>query len=149
METIEAYLARKRDELHLLNSCLKSPLDVADPMSVTEVIRYKFQITAALRAEHALHDWTTTETAWSENPQTVGPFEFEYDYQRADLKVDGPSFYGKERKATYETVYTASGMAAIAALLLASAQVVKQAESCKAPIPRHWSSLNDTRHICV
>jgi hypothetical protein len=128
METIEEYLARKRDELHLLNSCLTSPLDVANPMSVTEVIRYKFQITAALRAEHALHDWTTTETAWSENPQTVGPFEFEYDYQRADLKVGGPSFYGKVRKATYETVYTASGMAAIAALLLASAQVIKQAE---------------------
>jgi hypothetical protein len=80
METIEVYLARKRDELHLLNSCLRSPLDVADPMSVTEVIRYKFQITAALRAEHALHDWTTTETAWSENSQMVGPFEFEYDY---------------------------------------------------------------------
>jgi hypothetical protein len=128
METIAAYLGRKRDELQLLNSCLRSPLDVADPMSVTEVVRYKFQITAALRAEHALLDWTATETAWSEIPQTAGPFKFEYDYQRADLKVDGPSFYGKVRKTTYETVYTASGMAAIAALLLASAQVTKEAE---------------------
>ena len=129
METIAAYLVRKREELQLLNSCLRSQLDLADPMSVTEVVRYKFQINAALRAEHALHDWTVTETAWAQTPQEAGPFEFQYDYQRADLNVDGPSFYGKMgNAATYEAIYMASGMAAIAALLLASAQVTKQAE---------------------
>jgi hypothetical protein len=129
METIAAYLIRKREELQLLNGCLRRQLDLADPMSVADVVRYKFQVTAALRAEHALHDWTVTETAWSQNPQAAGPFQFRYDYQRADLKVDGPSFYGKiGNAATYETIYMASGMAAIAALLLASAQVTKQAE---------------------
>jgi hypothetical protein len=122
METIEAYFGRKHEELRLLNDCLKSPLDLIRPVSVTEVVRCKFQLTAALRAEHAFHDWTITETAWSERPNAAGPFNFKYDYQRADLEVNGPSFYGREDEFTHETVYTASGMAAISALLLAYAQ---------------------------
>ena len=121
METIEAYFERKHEELRLLNSCLRSPLNLTHPESVTEVVRYKFQLTAALRAEHALRDWTGTETAWSERPHAAGPFEFKYDYQRADLAVSGPSFYGKEGEFAQETTYTGSGMAAISALLLASA----------------------------
>jgi hypothetical protein len=122
METIEAYFGRKHEELRLLNDCLKSPLDLIRPASVTEVVRCKFQLTAALRAEHAFHDWTITETAWSERPNAAGPFNFKYDYQRADLEVNGPSFYDREDEFTHETVYTASGMAAISALLLAFAQ---------------------------
>jgi hypothetical protein len=128
METIEAYLGRKHEELRLLNSCLRSPLNLTNPNSVIEVVRYKFQLTAALRAEHALHDWTVTETAWSERTNATGPFEFKYDYQRADLEVKGPSFYGREGEFTHETVYTGSGMAAVSALLLASAQVTKEAD---------------------
>ncbi|NOJ45463.1 hypothetical protein [Bradyrhizobium archetypum] len=128
METVEAYLDRKHTELRLINDCLRHPLPLTCPRSVSEVIRHKFQLTAALKAEQALHDWNVTETAWAHPSQRrIGPFEFRYDYQRADLDVRGPSFYELERSAI-ETVYTASGMAAISALLLASARVIGTAD---------------------
>ena len=38
METIAAYLMRKREELQLLNSCLRRQLDLADPMSVRKLL---------------------------------------------------------------------------------------------------------------
>ncbi|BAM86818.1 conserved hypothetical protein [Bradyrhizobium oligotrophicum S58] len=119
METIEAYLARKHQELQLLNACLRRPHAVPAPRSVMEVVRHKFQFTAALKAEHALNDWTATETAWADaDDHRAGPFAFSYDYQRADLDVRGPSFYAAGG-SRHDTVYTISGMAAIAALLLA------------------------------
>jgi hypothetical protein len=129
METSEAYLRRKYRELRLLNGCLSKPLQLSCPSSVDEVIKAKFQVTAALRAEHELHDWKATETAWSHAARpTSGPFAFSYDYQRADLKVRGPSFYQHEGGGTRQTIYTASGMAAISALLLASVSVIGKAD---------------------
>lgn len=129
METIRAYLERKHEELGLLNDCLRSRLDLARPRSVDEVVRSKFQITAALRAEHELHEWKATETAWSHTAAPAsGPFEFSYDYQRADLTVRGPSFYEFDCGCTSTAIYTASGMAAISAVLLASAQIVEKAD---------------------
>ena len=129
METTESYLARKFEELKLLNDCLRSPSSLACPRSVNEVIKRKFQLTASIRAEHELQDWTATETAWADPGIGVaGPFKFRYDYQRADLDVQGPSFYELGEEFTQETVYTGSGMAAISALLLASARVLGQAE---------------------
>ncbi|WP_316232779.1 hypothetical protein [Bradyrhizobium sp. SZCCHNPS2010] len=129
METIEAYLNRKGAELRLLNGCLRSPLALVQPRSVDQVILDKFQLTARLKAEHALSHWAITETAWAHPGQPrSGPFAFDYDYQRADLDVHGPSFYDLDADCTCETLYTASGMAAISALLLASAQVIGQAD---------------------
>ena len=128
MESVQVYLDRKHQELRLINDCLRHPLPLTCPRSVSEVIRHKFQLTAALKAEHALHDWNVTETAWAHPGQRrIGPFEFSYDYQRADLAVRGPSFYDIERGAI-DTVYTASGMAAISALLLASARLIGKAD---------------------
>jgi hypothetical protein len=130
MESLEAYLDRKCQELALLNGCLGSPLPVRRPVSADEVIEQKFHIAAALKAEQTLHDWALTETAWA-HPGRVraGPFEFSYDYQRADLEVRGPSFYRfGNSPAAKETIYTASGMAAISALLFASARVMSEAD---------------------
>jgi hypothetical protein len=134
METVEAYLARKREELELLNSFLSDPLTIRSPKSVAEVIEQKFHLAAALKAEHVLHDWALTETAWrhSSRPRS-GPFEFKYDYQRADLEVKGPSFYALENQLGSETVYTSSGMAAIAALLMATAPVLSEADVVTMP----------------
>ena len=124
METIEAYLERKHREIGLLNDCLKNPANLPRPRSVEEVIKAKFQLTAMLRAEHALHDWNATETAWSASASPrSGPFVFSYDYQRADLSVIGPSFYELAQGCISETIYSASGMAAISTLLLAFAPV--------------------------
>lgn len=127
-ETVNAYLDRKHDELRLLNGCLKDPLPLMRPRSVGEIIRHKFQLTAALKAEHVRHDWAVTETAWAHcGRRRSGPFEFSYDYQRADLDVRGPSFDGLGEEAARETIYTGSGMAAISALLLGSARVIAEA----------------------
>jgi hypothetical protein len=129
METVEAYLIRKHEELKLLNGCLRRPSSLACPRSVADVIQRKFQLTAALKAEHALQDWATTETAWAHPARREsGPFRFSYDYQRADLDVEGPSFYELGDDTTSETIYTASGMAAISAVLLASAQVIDKSD---------------------
>ena len=143
METVGAYLARKHEELRLLNGCLGKPLSLAYPRSVADVIRHKFQLTAALKAEHAIHDWAATETAWADLAQRdSGPFKFRYDYQRADLDVKGPSFYEFSDDTTSETVYTASGMAAISALMLASAQVIAEADILILP-----SSYGETQEL--
>lgn len=134
METVRAYLQRKHQELRLLDECLRRPLRFACPRSVEEVITSKFQITAALRAEHALHDWKATETAWSHTScPASGPFAFRYDYQRADLEVRGPPFYDPEDLGASETIYTSSGMAAISALLLASAEILGKADMLTLP----------------
>ncbi|TYL89162.1 hypothetical protein FXB40_36865 [Bradyrhizobium rifense] len=129
METLETYLDRKYEELELLNGSLRKPLTVRRPESVVEVIERKFHLAAALKAEHALHEWASTETAWAQPDQRrSGPFEFSYDYQRADLDVIGPSFYQIGDTDVDVCIYTSSGMAAISALLLASARVVGEAE---------------------
>ena len=128
METLEAYLDRKHRELELLTGCLRRPSPVTRPASVAEVIERKFHIAAALKAEHALHDWAHTETDWAHAGRPrAGPFRFSYDYQRADLRVSGPSFY-EFGCATHDTLYTSSGMGAISALLLASAHAMPRAD---------------------
>jgi hypothetical protein len=134
MESVEAYSVRKKQELDLLNGFLGEPLTIRSPKSVAEVIEQKFHLAAALKAEHVLHDWALTETAWthSHRPRS-GPFQFEYDYQRADLKVRGPSFYGFEDQSGSQTVYTGSGMAAISALLMATASIFSQADIVTMP----------------
>jgi hypothetical protein len=130
METLEAYLDRKHEEVTLLNGFLGTPLALRHPVSVVDVIEQKFQLAAALKAEHALHDWALTETAWAHQGRLrAGPFEFSYDYQRADLEVRGPSFYRFDSStAANETIYTSSGMAAISALLLACMRLMSEAD---------------------
>src|SRR4030088_3045370 len=130
METLEAYFDRKQEELTLLNNFLGTPLVLRHPGSVVDVIEQKFRIAAALKAEHALQAWALTETAWTHQSRLrAGPFEFSYDYQRADLEVRGPSFYQFDSSApANETSYTSSGMAAISALLLASVRLMSEAD---------------------
>jgi hypothetical protein len=128
METFEDYLDRKYSEIRLLNDCLSDSLPLIRPRSVDDVIRTKFRLAAQLRAEHALHDWEATETAWSASTRpTSGPFAFTYDYQRADLSVSGPPFY-EESGDWSETIYSGSGMAALSTLLIATARILKKAD---------------------
>ncbi|CAL80252.1 hypothetical protein BRADO6648 [Bradyrhizobium sp. ORS 278] len=116
-----------------MNGCLRRPCPVPVPRTVDEVVRQKFQLAAALKAEYALSDWTATETAWSDTEDhRAGPFAFAYDYQRADLDVRGPSFYSVGDDIR-DTIYTISGMAAIAALLLATRPVLGEADLLMLP----------------
>lgn len=134
METYEAYFSRKLEELRLVNSCLKRPLPETRPQSINDVINRKFELVAALRAEHDLADWAITETAWSHGVRRrSGPFKFSYDYQRADLEVCGPSFYQLQEIGCGRTIYAASGMAAISAVLLALVHITSEAELVALP----------------
>jgi hypothetical protein len=155
MESLEAYLDRKSEELTLLNSFLDTPLKLRPPLSAAGVIEQKFHLAAALKAQHALHDWAHTETAWTHRGRGhAGPFEFSYDYQRADLEVTGPSFYRFDGHANTRTIYTSSGMASISALLLAVVRLVSQADVVVLPgsygetlelIENHFSQLHLVR----
>jgi hypothetical protein len=129
METLETYLQRKERELGLLNACLNTCLSLQRPTSPGEVIKQKFQIASALKAEYALEDWALTETAWAHpGRMKAGPFEFSYDYQRADLEVRGPSFYAFANPILNDTIYTSSGMSAISALLFGSKAIMSSAD---------------------
>lgn len=129
METLDAYLQRKSREIALLEACLTTRLTLPRPASPAEIIKQKFQIASALKAEYAIKDWALTETAWAHaGKMTAGPFEFSYDYQRADLEVHGPSFYAFDYPELHDTVYTSSGMSAISALLFASAKLMPVAD---------------------
>ena len=134
METLKQYLRRKNQELGLLNACLNSPLSLQRSISPVDVIRKKFRLASALKAEYAFEDWALTETAWAHSGRMrAGPFEFSYDYQRADLEVRGPSFYAFADPTLHDTVYTSSGMSAISALLFASKAIAPSADILTLP----------------
>ena len=119
METSTEYFERKYAELRLINESLEQPIDLNIPQSVEEVVKLKFRLTAELRAAHERSAWRTTETSWSNGVKSNGPFQFHYDYQRADLSVRGPDFYDASEFPMSEPEYTGSGMAAISAALIA------------------------------
>jgi hypothetical protein len=127
METLQAYLDRKHEEISLLNACLRQPLALPPANSIAAIVKQKFQLAAALKGQYALDNWDCTETAWAEGGGfRSGPFRFRYGYQRADLTVSGPPIYSALRSLPpgfmRRTIYTGCGMAAIAAVLAALAR---------------------------
>jgi hypothetical protein len=126
-------LERKSREIALLDRCLRTPLQVTRPESLAAAIERKYRLAAVLKADQLLDRWSITETA---HPPTqrlkAGRFTFSFGYQRADLEVQGPSIYpglqgiGGDRRES--TIYTGSGMGAIAALLNALLQFNERIE---------------------
>jgi hypothetical protein len=124
METVDSYLNRKQREISVLSSCLVFPPDLQKPASAADVIEQKFRLAAAIKAERSLQNWSIIETARSPTQGAQsGAFEFSYGYQRADLHVHGPAIYralgSPSANVLQETIYTSSGMSAMAALLTA------------------------------
>jgi hypothetical protein len=118
------HAARKAREIALLQRSLREPLALAPPRDTAAVLGQKLRIAAALRAERSLDSWAITETARpAVHEWQCGAFRLGFGYQRADLEVSGPSIYpgleaGRHGFAE-ETLYTVSGMSAIAALVSA------------------------------
>jgi len=127
LQTDHECLDRKRCELALLNSCLSTPLLLLRPKSCAAALELKFYLAARLKADQLLARWSVTETARPPSKREyAGPFAFSFGYQRADLEVCGPPIYPSLQRHSpgchESTIYTSSGMSAIAALLTASLQ---------------------------
>jgi hypothetical protein len=84
-------------------------------------LRSKMSAAARLKAEFARRQADCTETDWSGASHASGPYRFRYDYQRADLVVEGPDPYGGALGdgRLGPVIYTGGGMAAIATALIA------------------------------
>jgi hypothetical protein len=138
VETVETYLDRKFREIALFNSCLALPFDLHRPASAGAAIEQKFRLAAALKAQEALRSWGVTETARPPIQRaTAGAFEFSFGYQRADLNVHGPPIYPSLCSPTadvvQETMYTSSGMSALAALMTSLLRIKESAEVLAPP----------------
>ena len=115
------YMQRKIDELALIEQHLAHPPPPPRTGHLDGLLKRKFKSAALCRAELAAAQWSQTETRWKSGPCGSGAFQFDYEYQRADLAVAGPSAYSVRglEKQLLPTQYTTSGMAALAAALLA------------------------------
>jgi hypothetical protein len=147
VETVEAYLHRKAQEMALFNSCLATPFDLKRPTSAGAAIERKFRLAAALKAEQVTRSWDVTETARDLTQSAIaGPFEFSFGYQRADLCAHGPAVYPSLGASTpdfvQETIYTSCGMSALAALMTS---LLKMKESVEVLTPPGFYS--ETREL--
>jgi hypothetical protein len=117
------YMARKRNELALIESALPRPPKPPRTRALPVLLARKFKSAALCRAFMAAEQWSQTETGWFSNKAVSGAFRFSYEYQRADLRVDGPPVYEHCGLQVFRTQYAMSGMAALSAVLLAVRQL--------------------------
>lgn len=119
------YMNRKVSELALIERRLANPSPAPHTSHLASLFQRKFKSAALCRAEMAAEQWSQTETKWKAGPCGSGAFRFDYEYQRADLSVDGPPAYSIRALADafLPTQHTTSGMAALSAALLAMRRI--------------------------
>jgi hypothetical protein len=116
----DRYKQRKLDELRLIEAALAKPPSPPRTRRLSTLLKRKFRSAAMCRSQMAAEHWSQTETNWRSGPCGSGAFRFDYDYQRADLHVEGPPVYPvRGLPPVLPAQFTTSGMAAISAVLLA------------------------------
>ncbi len=115
------YMQRKIDELALIEQHLDKHPPPPRTSHLASLLKRKFKSAALCRAKIAADQWSQTETRWKSGPCGSGAFQFDYEYQRADLTVAGPPAYSVRafEEQSLPTQYTTSGMAAMSASFLA------------------------------
>ena len=112
------FLARKRAELRLIGA---SPALERDAKTLNDIFTAKLRAAALRKAEFTLEHADTTETNRNDAPVECVRYDFDFSYQRADLKVSGPQVGGTPAGTAYGTTrYTGSGMAALSVVLTAA-----------------------------
>lgn len=130
MESKTEYLERKREEVVYLNSLLDCPIGLPDIAEAGDVVDVKLllrrrQMAEALRCYPELSD--THLDVWH---SPYYDYALEYYYQRFDLRVTGPGLYAAfddPAVAGGHVIaqrYVASGMSALAAVLLGLDHIV-------------------------
>ena len=138
MDGLHHYFERKSREIAVLDRCLRTQLHATRVDSVAAAIEQKYRLAAVLKADRLLERWSITETAHPPKQRlAAGRFTFSFGYQRADLEVRGPPIYptvhGIRVDRRESTIYTGSGMSAIAALLNALLQLNERIEVIAPP----------------
>jgi hypothetical protein len=109
------FLARKRAELRLIGA---SPALERSSKTLDDIFASKLRAAGLRKAEFTLKHANITETSRDNTPVESGRYDFDFSYQRADLKVNGPKVGGTAAGTAYGTTrYTGSGMAALAVVL--------------------------------
>lgn len=112
LELPRKFLARKQAELRLVG---ENPRFDIQGMTLEEIFDRKLCFAGLTKAQFNLEHPEVTETRRDGGPTECGHYEFDFSYQRADLKVDGPTVGGNaDGSVPAKTFYTNSGIAALA-----------------------------------
>lgn len=144
METLHDYLARKRREIGLLNGRLDHPIDLPEPFGIDDVMTVKERIRASqLAGAIVTHPHISDTNGWEKLEHPFHEYRLRYLYQRYNLEVLAPPIYPDSAKlgqghdtSAVTTRYVASGMSALASILLALNRIV--ANGC------HLLAMHDT-----
>jgi hypothetical protein len=115
LELPRKFLARKQAELSLVG---ENPGFDVRGMTLGEIFDRKLRDAGLAKARFNLEHPEITETRRDGGSTECGRYDFDFSYQRADLKVDGPKVGGSaDGRVPEKTFYTNSGIAALAVVL--------------------------------
>jgi hypothetical protein len=108
------FLARKQAELRLVGD---NPSSRTQGMTQENILERKLRCAGLSKAQFNLEHPGLTETSRDGARAASGRYDFDFSYQRADLKVHGPKVGGASGGVAGKIFYTSSGISALAAAL--------------------------------